>query len=91
MKQDEAKAMLQTEEQKRTGFIEQIPSLLPERDSAIFEVLKTDNHNANQIVEGLEEKTVFYKEKTIHDQNNYVTANKNHAKMLGAIPYSEKY
>ena len=81
-KQDEAKAMLQTEEQKRTSFIEQIPSLLPERDSAIFEVLKTDYHNANQIVDGLEDELKYYKEKTIHDQNLYVTANKSHAKML---------
>ncbi len=81
-KQDEAKTMLQTEEQKRTSFIEQIPSLLPERDSAIFEVLKTDYHNANQIVDGLEEELKYYKEKTIHDQKLYVTANKSHAKML---------
>ncbi len=81
-KQDEAKSMLQTEEQKRTGFIEQIPSLLPERDSAIFEVLKTDYYNANQIVDGLEEELQYYKEKTIHDQKLYVTANKSHAKML---------
>ena len=81
-KQDEAKSMLQTEEQKRTSFIEQIPSLLPERDSAIFEVLRTDYHNANQIVDGLEQELQYYKEKTIHDQNLYVTANKSHAKML---------
>ncbi|QUW22773.1 SMC family ATPase [Sporosarcina sp. Marseille-Q4063] len=81
-KQQEAKAMLQNEEQKRTGFIEHIPSLLPERESTIFEVLKTDYHNSNQIVDGLEEELKYYKEKTVHDQNLYVTANKNHAKML---------
>ncbi len=81
-KQQEAKAMLLSEEQKRNSFIEQIPSLLPERDSAIFEVLRTDYHNANQIVDGLEEELQYYKEKTVHDQNLYVAANKNHAKML---------
>ena len=81
-KQDEAKTMLQAEEQKRTSLIEQIPSLLPERDSAIFEVLRTDYHNANQIVDGLEKELQYYKEKTVYDQNLYVTANKSHEKKL---------
>ncbi len=81
-KQDEAKTMLQTEEQKRASFIEQIPSLLPERESTIFGVLKTAHHNANQIIGGLEEELKYYNEKTVHDQNLYVTANKKHAKML---------
>ena len=48
---------------KRRSFIEQIPSLLPERESTIFEVLKTEHHNANQIIGGLEEELQFYNEK----------------------------
>ena len=82
VKQTDAKVFLQNAEQKSKNYIEQISSLIPQRESMIFEVLGNDYYNSNQVLEGLEEEHLYYKEKTIQDRNLHETANNNHTIML---------
>ena len=82
VKKEEAQAALLQESQQSKGLIKQIASQLPPRNSTIFSVLANENHNVNQVIEGLEEEQLFYAEKIVSDKNNYETAYKNHSKML---------
>ena len=43
-----------------------------------------ENYNINQVVQGLEEELLFYKEKTVVDQKSYEDAYRKHTKMQEA-------
>lgn len=77
-----SKDQLQIAEQKNKSYIEQISSLIPQRESLIFELLNSAFYNSNQIIDGLEEELIYYKEKIIQDKEVQQTANENHTKML---------
>lgn len=81
-KQTHAKEQLQVEEQKSKSLIEQISTLIPKRGSGLFELLSSDYYNSNQVLDGLEEELIFYKEKIIEDQQIHKIANENHTKMI---------
>ena len=82
-KKDAAYASFTSEKQLSEGHIKQIPSMLPERDSAVFSVISDGNYNTNQVVQALEEEVQFYREKTVHDKKSYDTSYKKHEEMLG--------
>lgn len=70
VKKDEAQLELSNEMQLSEGHIQQIPSLLPERESSIFEVLDQEHYNVQQVVVGLEEEHSFYERKTVADKKS---------------------
>ncbi len=70
VKKDEAQLELSNEMQLSEGHIQQIPSLLPERESSIFEVLDQEHYNVQQVVLGLEEEHSFYERKTVADKKS---------------------
>lgn len=95
VKKDEAQTALLSENEQSKGLTKQIASLLPNRESAIFAVLATENHNVHQVVEGLEEELLFYNEKTIIDKKKYDTTYKNYeetfAKFHAAKGINERF
>lgn len=70
VKKDEAQLALSQEMQQSEGHIRQIPSLLPERESSIFEVLDQEHYNVQQVVQGLAEEHSFYERKTVVDKKS---------------------
>ncbi|MFC5590469.1 AAA family ATPase [Sporosarcina soli] len=70
VKKDEAQLDLSNEMQLSEGHIQQILSLLPERESSIFEVLDQEHYNVQQVVLGLEEEHSFYERKTVADKKS---------------------
>lgn len=81
-KKDEAQAKLIGERQQKDGLMKQIPSLLPQRDSAIFTVLANENYNDHQVMRALETEQLFYNEKIMVDKDRYDKAVQQHAEML---------
>lgn len=81
-KKDEAQATLISERQQKDGLIKQIPSRLPQRDAAIFNVLASENFNDYQVMSALETEQLFYDEKIMVDKHHYDTAVQQHAEML---------
>ncbi|WKA55156.1 AAA family ATPase [Planococcus shixiaomingii] len=77
-KKDAAAKEFQLEEQILNSHIRSIESSLPERESAIFELLSRDHYNVHQIVAALGQEAEFYKEKTIQDQATYQKAYQQH-------------
>ena len=84
-KKDDAQSQLLKEMQQSEGHIQQIPTLLPERESSIFDVLDNEHYNVNQVVQGLEEERSFYEEKTVLDKKNYEDVYAKHTKMQEAF------
>lgn len=85
VKKDAAQVALLNEQQKSEGFIQQIASRLPERESLIFESIAEKNYNNHQITQGLLEEESYYEEKIKHDQANYELASQKHAETLEAF------
>ncbi|WP_318614140.1 AAA family ATPase [Sporosarcina sp. YIM B06819] len=81
-KKDAAQTALLGEKQQKDGLVKQIPSLLPQRESAIFALLANDNVNDHQVMSALETEQVFYNEKVTVDKQRYETAVQQHAEML---------
>lgn len=81
VKKDEAQLELSKEMQLSEGHIQQIPSLLPERESSIFEVLDQEHYNVQQVVHGLEEEHSFYETKTVADKKSTDDIYAQHMKM----------
>jgi DNA repair protein SbcC/Rad50 len=84
-KKDDAQSQLLKEMQQSEGHIQQIPMVLPERESSIFDVLDNEHYNINQVVQGLEEERSFYEEKTVSDKKNYEDVYAKHTKMQEAL------
>ncbi|MEK3933800.1 SMC family ATPase [Sporosarcina sp. FSL W7-1349] len=81
-RKDQAQAKWSTENQSRETLYSQIPSLLPNRDSQIFNVLATGQYNAHQVIQALQEEWVFYSEKTAVMKQLYEESYTRHGKML---------
>ena len=81
-RKDETQATLSSERQQKDGLIKQIPSLLPQRESAIFAILANDNYNDHQVLGALGTEQLFYNEKIIVDKHHYDTTVQQHAEML---------
>ena len=84
VKKDAAQADLTSEMQMSEGYIRQVSSILPERESSIFEVLSNEHYNINQVVQGLEEEFIYYAEKTVNDKKSYEEIVKKHAETLAS-------
>ncbi|WP_339251101.1 SMC family ATPase [Sporosarcina sp. FSL W8-0480] len=82
MKRDEAHVRLTEEKSRIEGFIRQIPSSIPERDSLIFEVLSSEYRNVSQVLDGIEEEAQYYSKKMVEDEKKYKLAYEKHAEML---------
>ncbi|TWT02357.1 AAA family ATPase [Planomicrobium sp. CPCC 101079] len=78
-KKDAAAKAFQLEEQVLASHIRSIASSLPERDSAIFELLSRDHYNVHQVMAALGQEAEFYEEKIVSDETVYQSAYKRHA------------
>ncbi|MBE1554330.1 AAA family ATPase [Sporosarcina limicola] len=85
LKKDIAQTELTNEIQLNEGYIRQISSVLPERESLIFTFLANDNRNDSQIVQGLDEELSYYNEKTTDDKREYEESVKKHAEVLSSF------
>ncbi len=84
-RKDEALKEFVSGDQTVKGLIAQIQSLLPARESTVFEVISTEVHNSHQVIEGLLEEITYYNEKIIADKKGYVEAEKKHADSMSAF------
>ncbi|MDN4606961.1 AAA family ATPase [Sporosarcina highlanderae] len=84
MKRDEAHIRLVEEKSRIEGFIRQIPTVIPERDSLIFEVLANEYKNVAQVLDGIVIEAEYYSGKMVEDEKNYQVAYEKHAEMLSA-------
>ncbi|GAB3056454.1 AAA family ATPase [Virgibacillus ainsalahensis] len=66
-------------QQKRDQYIQNIPAALPEReDSHLFQVIREEYYNVNQVVAGLEQEIAFYEKQIQNDKQKYDEAYKAH-------------
>lgn len=84
IRKDQAQAKWTSENQARETLYSQISSMLPTRESQIFNVLETDRYNANQVIQALQEEWVYYSEKTTAVKKIYENSYAVHGKMLEA-------
>lgn len=75
--EDELKMELRT----TNGHIQNIESVLPARESSVFQTLAQDQYNIHQIISGLTEEAFYYEGKITEDKNKYDEAYKEHAAM----------
>ncbi|TWT24761.1 AAA family ATPase [Planomicrobium sp. CPCC 101110] len=78
-KKDEASKAFQLEEQVLASHIRNIAASLPDRDSAIFELLSRDHYNVHQVMAALGQEAEFYEGKIASDKVAYQTAYQRHA------------
>ncbi|WP_262173579.1 AAA family ATPase [Saccharococcus sp. Marseille-Q5394] len=90
MKRDNANQQLMDEKRKMDGFIQQITSIIPPRESLIFEVLSQEYANASQVMGGLEKEISHYGMKRAEDEAKYTAAYQQHAEMLEAYHAAKK-
>lgn len=90
-KKDEAEKIVDREHNKLTIHLQQISSALPERQSELFEVLSREHKNINQVLEGLQKETAYYREKISLDEQKYVKAYQLHADKTTAYHEAKKW
>ncbi|WP_236610260.1 AAA family ATPase [Planococcus halocryophilus] len=90
-KKDAAEKIFDREHHKLTIHLQRISSSLPERQSELFEVLSRDHKNINQILDGLEKETAYYKEKISVDEQKYEKAYQLHADKMTAYHEAKKW
>lgn len=84
VKKDEATLLLSNEERNVENIIQQIPTIIPARESLIFEVLSNEYATSMQVMNGLEQESGYYKDKVSEDETKYNAAYQEHADMLAA-------
>ncbi|MCG7344505.1 SMC family ATPase [Sporosarcina sp. ACRSL] len=90
-RRDAANERLLDERRKVDGFIQQIPNIIPQRESLIFEVLAQEYSNPLQVLDGLEQEIQHYAIKRSEDEKKYTAAYQKHAEMLEAYHTAKKY
>lgn len=83
-KRDESHIRLVEERSRIDGFIQQIPSVIPARESFLFEVLSNEYKNVMQVLDGLDNEASYYSEKMLDDETKYKAAYEKHAEMFSA-------
>ncbi|WOV88533.1 SMC family ATPase [Sporosarcina oncorhynchi] len=84
-RKDSAAFLLAEEKRTVDSLVGQIPSLIPTRESLIFNVLEQEYTNSSQVMHGLEEEVVYYSQKAIDDELNYKSLYDQHANLLTAF------
>lgn len=81
-RKDEAYAAFMSEKQLSEGYIQQIASGLPIRDSMIFSVLSNEHYSTSLVIQGLAEELLFYQKRTVEDKKSYSDAYQQHEEKL---------
>lgn len=89
-RRDEAHQQLLDEKRKVDGFINQITTIVPPRESLIFRVLSQEYTNVSQVMDGLEQEIDHYSKKRTEDEMKYTAAYQKHAEMLEAYHAAKK-
>lgn len=84
-KKDEAQQRLIKANHAIEGFIQQIHTAVPERDSTIFSVLANEHYNSRQVMEGLKEEILFYDKKSSSDKERYEETYKQHEALFAKL------
>lgn len=84
VRRDDAHHHLLEERSKIDGLIQQISSVIPARDSLLFEVLSNEFKNVTQVLDGLTNEIEYYSEKMLMDERNYKEAYEKHAELFSA-------
>jgi len=91
-KKSAAEEELNKVSQTRDTYINHIRAVLPARDdSEIFEVLRNENYNVNQVLEGLDKEIQYYIEKMKQDEKAYQTTNKKYEKMQETVQQAKAW
>ncbi|MCH4826458.1 AAA family ATPase [Planococcus halocryophilus] len=90
-KKDAAEKIFDREHHKLTIHLQRISSSLPERQSELFEVLGREHKNINQVLDGLQKETAYYKEKISIDEQKYEKAYQLHADKTTAYHEAKKW
>lgn len=90
-KKDTAEKIVDREHNKLNIHLQQISSALPERQSELFEVLSREHKNINQVLEGLQKETAYYREKISLDEKKYEKAYQLHADKTTAYHEAKKW
>ncbi|WKA51393.1 SMC family ATPase [Planococcus liqunii] len=90
-KRDAAKEAYQGEQHGLASHVGNIKGALPERDSALFELLQREHYNVHQIVAGLESEAAFYQEKMQQDEQYYLSLYKKHDEKMNAFHEAKKW
>lgn len=81
-RKDAAVLQLTNEKAKSDHFVQQIPAIVPTRDSLLFEVLSNEYLLTSQVIAGLDQEILFYTEKAAEDEKLYKEAYKKHGDLL---------
>ncbi|MGM8213217.1 AAA family ATPase [Virgibacillus sp. W0430] len=80
-RKDELNNQFKREQQLLDTNVQSIQATLPVREqSTLFQVLKKEHFNMNQLLDGLDEEIVFYENKIIIDEKAYEAAYNKHDK-----------
>ncbi|MGB6406383.1 MAG: SMC family ATPase [Planococcus donghaensis] len=90
-KKDAAEKIFDREHHKLNIHLQQISTSLPERQSELFEVLGREHKNINQVLDGLQKETAYYKEKISVDEKKYEKAYQLHADKMTAYHEAKKW
>ncbi|WP_432357979.1 AAA family ATPase [Sporosarcina sp. UB5] len=91
MRKDEASQRLMDEKRNVDGLIHQISTIIPPRESFLFEVLSQEYMNTEQVMDGLEQEIGHYAMKRAEDETKYTIAYQKHAEMLETYHAAKKY
>src|SRR5699024_5111360 len=79
-------------QQSRDHFVQSIHTALPEREgSELFNTLRSDFYNINQVVAGLEKETAYYTEKITSDERAYQNAYQKHDQKQTELQQAKAY
>lgn len=90
-RKDAAAKAYQYEEHTLASLINGIASVLPQRDSELFELLEREHFNVNQVLHALEHEAVYYNEKAVNDEQAYLAAYELHNGKLEGFHEAKKW
>ena len=90
-KKDAAAKIFEREQHELNSYVQRIITSLPERDSELFEVLGREHMNINQVLDGLEKETVYYKDKIGLDEQKYQAVYQLHGDKMNAYHEAKKW
>lgn len=90
-RKDAAAKSYDFEQQTLANHVSGVLSALPERESALFELLERDHYNVNQVLAVLDSEAAFYKGEALQDEQLYLDIYKEHDKQTHAYHEAKKW
>lgn len=90
-KKDAAAEAYGVEERMLKNHISGIASVLPVRESDLFELIQRDHINIHQVLDALDSETVYYSEKELLDEQRYGAVFKQHGEKQATYYEAKKW